>query len=408
MRRLILLLFFLLFTAFSNRSVLAADLNVTCDSSGCTTIPGGQAALFNETKFLPGQDVTRTIYVVNNSSDDCSLKMTINNSREDEVGLDGVVFTAINDGFSDIYGVSAGSEALSNKNFANLFNDGTINFGGVPKSSSKTYSWVATFNPLAGNEFQGLKTKFDFNIYFTCESSSPGTTSTGGSTTLQACSEPTPGAPSGLNAVLGASPGQVNLSWTAPTTPPSYTYFLVAYSDSSSWPPKWGNPNVGSGTSYTVSGLGSGSYWFWVRAGNGCQPGPYVGPVTVGISGAPEVVGPAEGFSPGVLGEATPSAQATASAEVREVKGAATCVCIWWPILLLGTLAQILYLVFGKLLHRRSWIIPSIVALVTFAVFWYLNRNCVWVIWQCRWFWLLDLIVLLITLGIAKKFLREN
>ena len=71
---------------------------------------------------------------------------------------------------------------------------------------------------------------------------------------------------------------------------------------------KWGNPNVGTAASYVVSGLGTGTYWFWLRAGNGCMPGDFVGPVTSGvITGVPGAPAVAPGFLPGVLGEATPS-----------------------------------------------------------------------------------------------------
>ncbi len=132
--------------------------------------------------------------------------------------------------------------------------------------------------------------------------------------------------------------GAVVLSWTPPPNP--YTYFLIAYSDNSSWPPKWGNPSVGNVTSYTVSGLGSGTYWFWVRAGNGCKPGSYAGPVSLGISGITGG-GVAAGFSPGVLGtqENLNSGISTNAGGLKSVEGASTTSSSntfnWWWLLLL-------------------------------------------------------------------------
>jgi len=129
----------------------------------------------------------------------------------------------------------------------------------------------------------------------------------------------------------------VTLSWTPPAPP--YTYFLIAYSDDPSWPPKWGNPDVGNVNTYTVSGLGSGTYWFWLRAGNGCMPGDFTGPITpgaiTGVAGAPAV---APGFLPGVLGEATPSGELgpALATEEGEVAGIETKPRNWWILILIG------------------------------------------------------------------------
>jgi hypothetical protein len=388
--------------------VWAVDLSVTCDGSSCNVTPGGQAALFSENNILPGQSFTRKITAVNNGPDNCNLLLDTKN----EIDVDNftpVLFTVIKDGGSDLYGIRDGTKASSVKNLDDVFSAGWISLGSVGVGGTRIYDWTITMNPLAGNEYQARETTFDFDINFSCgvpsNPSNPGSPSNPSAPT---CSDATPGAPTNLVAIPGTV-GQVILSWSPPSAGP-YTYFLVAYSDSPSWPPKWGNPNVGNVTNYTVSGLGTGSYWFWVRSGNGCQPGPYIGPVAITIAGISGVVGPAEGFLPGVLGEQENlnTVAATQAAEVREVKGAAICKCFWWPILLLGILAEIVYLILGKVLHKKNGIFPLAIALITFAAFWYFNRNCPWILWPCRWFWLLDLIIYLLTVGIAKKFLREN
>lgn len=89
------------------------------------------------------------------------------------------------------------------------------------------------------------------------------------------CHDSTPvGAPM-LKSAVASSPNQITLTWTEVSDPVSY--YLVAYGTS----PKqytYGNPNVGGKgtTSYTVGSLNSGTtYYFVVRAGNGCAPGSY-------------------------------------------------------------------------------------------------------------------------------------
>jgi hypothetical protein len=163
------------------------------------------------------------------------------------------------------------------------------------------------------------------------------------------------------------------LLWTPPSPP--YTYFLVAYSDKSFGPPKWGNPDVGKVNTYTVSGLGSGTYWFWVRAGNGCMPGDFAGPVTPGpIVGIPGV-GVAPGFFPGILGVKAAEGEllegiATEAAELGEVAGIeAKPICWWWLILPLAQagLLGIYYWLISKKKRKFWWLVPIGVAILAFV-----------------------------------------
>ncbi|PJE67535.1 hypothetical protein COU95_01905 [Candidatus Shapirobacteria bacterium CG10_big_fil_rev_8_21_14_0_10_40_9] len=167
------------------------------------------------------------------------------------------------------------------------------------------------------------------------------------------CTDTKPGIPTGFTAVAGPGVGEVTLSWTSPGIP--YTYFLIAYNDSSSWPPKWGNPDVGNVNTFTVSGLGSGTYWFWLRAGNGCMPGDFVGPVSSGvITGLPGAPAVAPGFLPGVLGEATPSAELEGepgealATDEGEVAGVETKPFKFWWLFLLLIFPLGLYLYFRR------------------------------------------------------------
>ena len=67
----------------------------------------------------------------------------------------------------------------------------------------------------------------------------------------------------------------------------------------------YGNPNIGNVTTFNVKGLAGGlTYYFKVRAGNDCQPGPYSEEIAV-KAGGKFINAPAIGFKPGVLGKAT-------------------------------------------------------------------------------------------------------
>lgn len=407
MKKIIVTAFLSLFTFFffagEAKPVMAVgvgDLNVSCDGSSCTLTPSGQP-LFQIANFWPGQSATRTINVFNSGPDDCNLLLDTKNET-DEDNMAPALFTVIKSGGTDLFGVSDGVKAGNSKNLDNVYGAGWISLGTVGVGVTKAYNWTVTMNPLAGNAYQGRETVFDFDLNFSCGvPSGPSNPSNPSPSNPSAptCSDATPQAPSNLTAVAGAT-GQVILSWSPPSSG-SYTYFLVAYSDSSSWPPKWGNPNVGNVTSYTVSGLGTGSYWFWVRSGNGCQPGPYIGPVPITISGIAGVVGPAAGFAPGVLGtqENLNTGVSTQAAEIREVKGAATCECFWWPLLVLQA---------GLILLKRKnlkWAI--LISIFIYLLFLYLNRNCGYTGW-CLYFWLLDLGVLLILRLLVKMIGNGN
>lgn len=138
----------------------------------------------------------------------------------------------------------------------------------------------------------------------------------GGSASAPVCNDTKPGsAPTLLSAVAGAN--SVTLIWSEAKDP--VTYYLVAYGTSSG-SLQFGNPNVGGKgtTSYIVSGLSGGrTYYFKVRAGNGCAPGDYSNEIAATVGGA-ELGGPAAGFEAGVLGKSTDQQQ---DKEEKEQKG---------------------------------------------------------------------------------------
>lgn len=132
-------------------------------------------------------------------------------------------------------------------------------------------------------------------------SSSESSSSSNSSPASSACNDSKPGsAPKLLSAEAGIN--SVFLHWSEASD--SVTYYLVAYGLSSGVY-QYGNPNVGGkGTSsYAVNGLSAGkTYYFKVRAGNGCAPGDFSNELAVFPLGREIRSNKANDFTFGVLG----------------------------------------------------------------------------------------------------------
>lgn len=89
------------------------------------------------------------------------------------------------------------------------------------------------------------------------------------------CNDSAPGSTPQLSSANANGASQITLTWTDATDPVSY--YLIGYGTSSGQY-IYGNPNVGGQgtTSYTVNNLASGTtYYFAIKAVNGCTPGSY-------------------------------------------------------------------------------------------------------------------------------------
>jgi uncharacterized membrane protein len=151
----------------------AADMTLTCENQGpCNMLPHSGATLFDESNWLPGDTVAKTIQATNNDENDsCNLKVDIKNETQSPASFTSKLFTSIHEGGSPLYGnLVTNTYAGSSKTLANLISDGLVSLGVMtPNGGTNIYTWVITFDPATGNEYQNAQTMFDFDLVFTCD-----------------------------------------------------------------------------------------------------------------------------------------------------------------------------------------------------------------------------------------------
>ncbi|MFA5933127.1 MAG: fibronectin type III domain-containing protein [Microgenomates group bacterium] len=392
MKKIITIILFILFFGLSAPSVLAADLNVECNGSGSCS-KSGMDPLFSESSdgsWVPGVNLIKTINLKNSSSETKQIAVKAARTSEADI-LENVMLVDV---------APLGGVNIFSGNLADFYDLDHINLGNLAPGENKDINFLVTMSPLAGNEYQGRKTVFDLTLgFWATETTTSGggdvagtSTGTGGPSV---CTDSKPGTPINLAVIVGPNSDQVTLFWSGVSP---YTSFLIAYSDTPD-APKWGNPDVGNVSSYIVSGLPNGTFFFWVRENNSCMPGDFAGPVSVFLSSS-SATGLAGGFQENVLGinsdkESTPSGKLSEGTQSGEVAGIETGICqscLWWPILLLEFIALLTFyhLVLKKYGSKNNYFISTLIPLSVYLVFQSLNKSCVSSIFFCRYFWLLD------------------
>lgn len=142
------------------------------------------------------------------------------------------------------------------------------------------------------------------NAASSTSNSSSSSSDSGGGASAPSCNDKAAGGIPTLLSATVSGPNSVSLTWSKAADP--VTHYVVTYGLSSG-EQRYGNPNVGGKdtTSYTVGSLSGGTtYYFKVRAGNGCNAGPYSNELSATPSGG-IVTGPASDFQAGVLGAKT-------------------------------------------------------------------------------------------------------
>lgn len=168
--------------------------------------------------------------------------------------------------------------------------------------------------------FQATKASY-YATTHTISSSSSSSSSlspAGGGGSAPVCNDAKPASAPTLLSAVSTGNNEVTLTWAEASEP--LTYYLLSFGLSSGVL-QYGNPNIGGKgiTSYKVSGLSGGAtYYFKVRAGNGCMPGDYSNEIAV-IAGGPALsTNIPAGFAQNVLGvETTPTPSPTPESEVN-------------------------------------------------------------------------------------------
>jgi hypothetical protein len=181
----------------------------------------------------------------------------------------------------------------------------------------------------------------------------------------------------------------------------------------------YGAPNVGGVTSFTVNLLSVGTtYYFQVAGVNDCMPGPWSNEASTRPTGAVLPAGPAVGFVPGTLGvstEATPTPTGSPepnSTPQGQVESAATCsdpYYPWWlPLVLQLVVIMIYYAFFRNRKNQGSWwVMPGVIGVMSQIIHQILGCNCGTGDW-CKWYWVFNVIIILLTGLGYKYFLRQK
>jgi hypothetical protein len=396
----VLLVLFLFPPKIFAKTETSGDLQVTYDD------PLFPASII----WYPGLSVTKSFTVKNLSVSTHTVSIEATNTSQTG-DISQVFLFKVTEGTTARYG------GADDKTLKNFWDDGQISLSDLNGGNSTTYDITISMFSSAGNEYQGKQAVFDLIIGFVGTAAQVVITG-GGAGGAAGVSTPTCSdtAPSSAPTLTSAIPGVnfVTLTWTSAGDPVSY--YLIAYGTSPAR--SYGNPNVGGKgtTSYTVSGLSGGiTYYFVVRAGNGCAPGPFSNELSATPTGG-FIAGIPAGFAPGVLGVATPEAKLTATpsgilvitqapGEIKGEKAPIICeTCLWWQILLGELIALLLYyyLILKKYSQKikKPLLVSSIIAIITYIMFLWLNKACLTnlifiksTFLFCRYFWLLDILV---------------
>ena len=359
----ILLIFFSFLFAVSARA--GNNLSITCTSLSCTKSSALQ--LFNEVNISPGFSQSQTLRVINQRSDNCNLFFKLNQSSLLNP-LSSVQMISIFEEETLWYGGSF-NDLSDNKNHT---------LGNIDSNQYKDFVWTSSLNQSLGNDYQLLNNIYDLDFNFTCGEQTSDT---------YLCRDIAPRQiPQNLIATAGLN--SVTLSWDE--TEDYFSYYLISYSTESHGATHAIANIGGKGTkSYKIDNLLSGlTYYFKIRTGNGCAPGPFSTIVSVTLGGQTLINPSFSTLSPDVLGEQNIFNSIPPSSPAERNK----CFNIFPYAFLLALLINIIF--------NRYYLFTFFISLLSFIFDYYLNQ------YLCRnyhYFYLNNLISFILPLFFSLK-----
>ncbi len=393
--------FLFLINLFSPDKILAVDTTIDCGITPGTCLVTGLDPLFSDTDgfWFPGRILSKTFNLKNSSDSTQTMSLQANRSP-----LSVIIPSLLEDNnILNISIIDSSPSLLWSGDLNNFYSTGQIDLGIFPPSTDLDFIISVSMNNAADNDYQGKQAIFDLTLGFTTDTPPPaigGDNGNGNGTngpsspSAPVCSDLLPFAPTNL-AATSLSPSQVLLSWD--TISPPFTSFLLAFGPAIG-DYRWGNPNIGTSTSYTVTSLAPGAqYCFYVRAQNGCMPGPISNQVCINTGSLiPISEIPPLGFEPGVLGEQTESELPLSPS--GQISGLQTiCLRHWLPILfLLAFFINLLH--YSRRPSHRRHLFPLLTSLLAFAIDRYFlqNRCCLITFLYCDYFWIGNILSFLI------------
>lgn len=277
----------ILISLFLPFQVVAAESNIECTNDQC--FKNGADPLFSDSVdgfWYPNRVLTKEVDLKNATS--LNKQTAVKGVRKEG-----------NDFLNEMMSLSltgADNSLIWSGSLSDFYLQEKIILGDWHAQQDKVIHFTLAMNQEADNQYQGRKSIFDLILGFWQVDQAETTAAS----TLLACADQKPiGVP--ILSLIRVENNQVNLSWTAISGP--LTYYLLAYRTDDGR--EYGNPNIGGNLtlSYLVGGLSGGeSYYFRIRAGNGCMPGDFSNEIAVTVPGSILTTLPV-GFQEGVLGE---------------------------------------------------------------------------------------------------------
>ncbi|MCL4353220.1 chitobiase/beta-hexosaminidase C-terminal domain-containing protein [Patescibacteria group bacterium] len=302
-------------TLFASPIIIANDLilkAIAVDSAG------NKSSILNQDyRIAPTIDISSLRTTVGSDNRSFTINWTTQQKALGRVIFDENSHAKINHLATDPFGGKFGYKNTTDEEITKTKNHSML-ISGLSPERIYYYRIIARASPEQISDEQSI------TLPGSSTSSSPSTSPSASppSNSSPVCNDQKPqGAPKLINAFPGLN--TVTLIWSKAADPISY--YLVAYGIEPN-KPLYGNPNVGdeNTTSFVVENLSGGqTYYFKVRAGNGCAPGDFSPEMATAPFGFREQ-GAATGFAKGVLGSKTQVKQANSQSNLPSPRGLGT------------------------------------------------------------------------------------